>query len=111
MQSEVSSFGLVWFAAVGASVIPCDVVNDEGTTEVVLHDLEWPFGRVIDHTVVMEPEDVERRLRGQFDGAVELQTHASVHVHVGLSLDHRLGFCEREREKKKGISLNSFMTS
>lgn len=82
------------FAAVGPGVVPGHVGDDERTAEVVLHDLEGASGGVVDHAAVVEPEDVDGRFGGLFHGAVEPQTHAGLHVHLGGALDHGAGLCK-----------------
>lgn len=94
VQREVRRLSHVGFAAVGPGVVPGHVGDDERTAEVVLHDLEWASGGVVDHAAVVEPEDVDGRFGGLFHGAVEPQTHARLHVHLGGALDHGAGLCK-----------------
>lgn len=95
------------FAAIGSGVVPSHIRDDERTSEVVLHDLEGASGGVVDHAAVVEPEDVDGRFGGLLHGAVEPQTHAGLHVHLGGALDHGAGLCKEagtvraRREEKK----------
>lgn len=100
MHRDESWGGQVRLAAVLASMGPREIVDGEYAAVTMLHDPDGLVGEVVDHTAVVVPEDVKRRLRGPLNDAAKAQRVALVEVYRGVTFDDSSCLHHLEREEE-----------
>lgn len=94
------------FAAVDSGVGPRHVGDGQGAAVAVLGDPDGLVGVVVDHAAVVEPEDVEGRLRGLLGRAVEAHRVPLVEVQLRVAFDNRSSLCGGKKKKNENLLMN-----